>query len=69
MGFSDTVKAYLEKNKLGKYNKEEVEKRELQKKKEEEEEENLAKKINVNDRCLVKVLGQPQRRGQVMFVG
>lgn len=66
---SDTVKAYLEKNKLGKYNKEEVEKKEQQRKKEEEEEERLAQNIKLNDRCLVKVLGQPQRRGQVMFVG
>lgn len=63
------MKAYLEKNKLGKYNKEEVEKREQQRKKEEEEEEGLAQSIQVNNRCLVKVVGQPQRRGQVMFVG
>ncbi|XP_054271771.1 tubulin-folding cofactor B-like isoform X2 [Macrosteles quadrilineatus] len=65
----DTVKAYLERNRLGKYNKEEVEKKELEKKKEEEMEEKLAEKIKVNDRCLVRVVGQPERRGEVMFVG
>jgi len=65
----DTVKAYLERNKLGKYNKEEVERREAEKKKEEEMEEKLSQKIQVNDRCLVRVVGQPERRGQVMFVG
>lgn len=67
--FTDTVKAYLERNKLGRYNKEEMEKREKEKKLEEEAEETLAKNIPVNSRCLVKVLGQPVRRGQVMFVG
>lgn len=67
--FIDTVKAYLEKNKIGKYNKEEMEKREQERRKEEEAEETLAKSINPNDRCLIKVLGQPERRGSVKFVG
>uniref|UniRef100_A0A1B6LRF3 CAP-Gly domain-containing protein n=1 Tax=Graphocephala atropunctata TaxID=36148 RepID=A0A1B6LRF3_9HEMI len=65
----DTVKAYLERNKLGKYNQEEVEKREKERKQEEEAEEQLAQNIQVNNRCLVKVIGQPERRGLVMFVG
>lgn len=54
---------------MGKYNKEEVERKELEKKKEEELEEQLVQKMKVNDRCMVRVPGQPERRGQVMFVG
>uniref|UniRef100_A0A1B6DM77 CAP-Gly domain-containing protein n=1 Tax=Clastoptera arizonana TaxID=38151 RepID=A0A1B6DM77_9HEMI len=66
---TDTLRAYLEKNKIGKYNKEEMKKKEEDQRKEEEQEEYLAKSIKVDDRCKIKVLGQPERLGSVKFVG
>ncbi|XP_063983477.1 tubulin-folding cofactor B [Diachasmimorpha longicaudata] len=65
----DTVKAFLEKNKLGKYNEEELKKREEEKKLEEAAEEALAQALNVGDRCEVQVPSFPKRRATVMYVG
>jgi len=66
---TDTVKSFLAKNKVGKYNEEEMKKKEEEKKKQLEEEEQAAKEIEVGSRCEVNVPGQPVRRGCVMFVG
>nr|CAD7392764.1 unnamed protein product [Timema cristinae] len=66
---SDTVKAFLLKNKLGKYNEEETKQRLEQQKKEEQAEEMAAKAIALNSRCETRVPGFPTRRGTVMFVG
>ncbi|XP_066593807.1 tubulin-folding cofactor B-like [Prorops nasuta] len=65
----DTVKAFLERNKVGKYNEEEVKRRAEEKKKEEELEEMLAKKCNIGDRCEISVPNQPKRRATVMYAG
>jgi tubulin-folding cofactor B len=65
----DTVKAFLEKNKLGKYNEEEMKKKAEEKKREEEEEEHLASLCKVEDRCEVSVPNQPKRRATILYVG
>ncbi|KAL0117181.1 hypothetical protein PUN28_010192 [Cardiocondyla obscurior] len=66
---TDTVKAFLEKNKLGKYNQDDVKKRAEEKKLEEEEEERLAGLCKIGDRCIVSVPLQPKRRATILFVG
>jgi tubulin-folding cofactor B len=69
IAFVDTVKSFLESNKLGKYNAEEMKKREERKIKEEEADEIAAKAAKVGDCCEVRVPGQPVRRATVMFIG
>uniref|UniRef100_A0A146LSI2 Tubulin-folding cofactor B n=2 Tax=Lygus hesperus TaxID=30085 RepID=A0A146LSI2_LYGHE len=66
---SDTLKAYLLRNKLGKYDEEEMQKKAAEKKKEEELEQERMKTIAVDARCQVSVPGQPKRRATVKFVG
>ncbi|KAK7874409.1 hypothetical protein R5R35_001505 [Gryllus longicercus] len=66
---TDTLKYYLERNRLGKYNEEEVRKREEEKKKEAEAEEAIAKSVKIGDRCEVRVPSQPVRRATIMFAG
>ncbi|XP_043603421.1 tubulin-folding cofactor B [Bombus pyrosoma] len=66
---SDTVKAFLEKNKLGKYNEEEMKRRAEEKKQEEEAEIAAAQLCKVGDRCEVCVPNQPKRRATIMYVG
>jgi len=65
----DTVKAFLERNKLGKYNEEDMKKRAEEKKLEEEAEEHLAGLCKVGDRCEVSVPNQPKRRATILYVG
>ncbi|XP_050453677.1 tubulin-folding cofactor B-like [Cataglyphis hispanica] len=65
---TDTVKAFLEKNKLGKYNEEEMKKK-MEKKREEEAEERLASLCKVGDRCEVSVPNLPRRRAIILYVG
>lgn len=66
---TDTVKAFLEKNKLGKYNEEDMIRRAEEKKREEQAEEAAAKLCKVGDRCEVAVPNQPKRRATIMYVG
>lgn len=66
---TDTVKAFLEKNKLGKYNEEEMKRRVEEKKQEEEAEEAAARGCKVGDRCEVSVPNQPKRRATIMYIG
>lgn len=66
---SGTVRAFLERNKLGKYNEEEQRKLAKAKQAEKEAEEAAAKAIKVGDRCEVKVPTAPTRRATVMYVG
>ncbi|CAL7948788.1 unnamed protein product [Xylocopa violacea] len=66
---TDTVKAFLEKNKLGKYNEEEMKKRAEEKKQEEEAEAAAAELCKVGSRCEICVPNQPKRRATIMYVG
>ncbi|XP_032691181.1 tubulin-folding cofactor B [Odontomachus brunneus] len=66
---TDTVKAFLEKNKLGKYNEEDMKRRAEEKKCEEEAEERLASLCKIGNRCEVSVPNQPKRRATILYVG
>ncbi|KAB7504958.1 Tubulin-folding cofactor B, partial [Armadillidium nasatum] len=66
---SDTVRNFLLKNKLGKFNEEEQARLQKEKEEAERKEEEKAKTITVGDRCEARVQGEPTRRGEVMFVG
>lgn len=66
---SGTVQDFLKKNKLGKYNPEEVKKMEAEKAALEKAEKEAADKMKAGDRCEVKTPGNPPRRGEVKFVG
>nr|CAG4650491.1 EOG090X0DT2 [Sida crystallina] len=66
---SDSVKAFMERNRMGKYNEEEVRKKEEEQKMKELEDENAAKVLEVGRRCEVAISGQPKRRGVIQFVG
>lgn len=63
----DSLKAFLMKNKLGKYNEEEMRKRKEQMAEELAAEEKLIGDIKVGSRCLVTL--EPERRGEVKYVG
>ncbi|XP_053971660.1 tubulin-folding cofactor B [Hylaeus anthracinus] len=65
----DTVKAFLEKNKLGKYDEEKMKKKIEEKRQEEEAEAAAAQSCKVGDRCEVCVPNQPKRRATIMYVG
>ncbi|XP_014286914.1 tubulin-folding cofactor B [Halyomorpha halys] len=65
----DSVLAYLKRNKLGKFSKDEQERRELQKKEEEEAEAKKLETLSVGARCEVSVPGQPTRRAAIRFIG
>ncbi|KZS20211.1 tubulin-folding cofactor B [Daphnia magna] len=66
---SDSVKAFLERNRLGKYNEEEVKKKAEEQEAKETEEEKIANSLQVNQRCEVTVPGQACRRGAIKFIG
>lgn len=61
----DTVKSFLLKNKLGKYNEEEMKRIEAEKAAAEAAELELLKEIEVGKRCEVTIPGNMARRGQV----
>lgn len=63
------MKAFLEKNKLGKYNEEEMKRKAEEKKKEEEAEALAAQSCKVGDRCEVCVPNQPKRKATIMYIG
>ena len=69
---SDSVKAFLERNRLGKYNEDDVRRKAEEQQLKEAEEEAAAKALleaGLGSRCEVSVPGQPKRRGAVRFVG
>jgi len=66
---TDSVRAFKERNKIGRFNEEEVKKKEEAARLKEEAEDEKAKTISVNDRCEVTVPGQAARRGVIKFVG
>lgn len=65
----DSVRSFLKRNNLGKYNEEEM--KELEKKREEAAKRDLerAQKITVGSRCKVTTNNQPTRFGTVMYNG
>lgn len=65
----DSVRSFLKRNRLGKYNEEEM--KEIEKKRLEAEQRDLERfnSINVGDRCKVLTSGQPTRIGCVMYKG
>ncbi|KAM3956445.1 tubulin-binding cofactor B [Aphomia sociella] len=65
----DTLRSFLQRNKLGKYNEEEMNKLKEQQQKELEEEARLASTVLVGARCEVRVPQQPPRRATVRYNG
>lgn len=65
----DSVRSFLKRNRLGKYNEEEM--KEIEKKREEAAQRDLerAQKITVGSRCKVTTANQPTRIGTVMYNG
>lgn len=65
----DTLRSFLQRNKLGKYNEEEMNKLKEQQQKEIEEEAKLAEAVLVGARCEVRVPQQGVRRATVRYNG
>ena len=66
----DTVQSYLKRNKMGKYNEEEMKKLEEKKMQELQEDKEMVANFKVGDRCEVDVPGAGgKRRGTVKFIG
>ncbi|XP_046978031.1 tubulin-folding cofactor B [Vanessa cardui] len=65
----DTLRSFLQRNKLGKYNEEETNKMKEQQQKEAEEEAKLAEAVLVGARCEVRVPAQGTRRATVRYNG
>ncbi|KAL5281546.1 TBCB family protein [Megaselia abdita] len=65
----DTLKSFLKKNKLGKYNEEEMKELEEKRKQAVEEEQRKAEQCTMGSRCQVQVKGQPSKRGVIMYNG
>lgn len=67
---TDTVRSFLQRNKMGKYNEEEMTQQKADKEKAEAEEEALIQAMKVGDRCEVDIPGGGgKRRGAVRFLG
>ncbi|XP_076441926.1 tubulin-folding cofactor B-like [Babylonia areolata] len=66
---ADSVRAFKERNKIGRFNEEEQKKREAERLKKEEEDKQKAETFKVGDRCEVRVPGNPSRRGTVKYIG
>lgn len=66
---SDTVKAFLEKNRIGKYNEEDMKKKQEEKQQELEMDEKAICKMSMGQRCEVNAPSNPKRRGTVMYLG
>lgn len=66
---SDSVRSFLKKNKMGKFNEEECAQKAADQQRKLEEERLVAEVITQGSRCEVRVVGQPTKRGTVMYVG
>ncbi|XP_067628256.1 tubulin-folding cofactor B isoform X2 [Eurosta solidaginis] len=65
----DTLRDFLKKNRLGKYNEEEAQQREEKLKRQKQFEQERAELCAVGARCQVTVAGNPVRRGTVRYNG
>ncbi|XP_036201811.1 tubulin-folding cofactor B isoform X1 [Myotis myotis] len=65
----DSVRSFLKRSKLGRYNEEERAQQEAETNQRLTEEKAQASAILVGSRCEVRAPGQPPRRGTVMYVG
>ncbi|XP_053330187.1 tubulin-folding cofactor B [Spea bombifrons] len=66
---TDSVRSFLKKNKLGKFNAEEAAQAKAENERKLEEERVAAESVTSGARCEVRVPGQPTKRGTVMYVG
>ncbi|XP_026571274.1 tubulin-folding cofactor B [Pseudonaja textilis] len=66
---TDSARSFMKRSHLGQYNKEEMSKKESELEQKLVEEKALAEAISVGARCEVRVSGQPNKRGTVMYVG
>ncbi|XP_075692134.1 tubulin-folding cofactor B [Rhinoderma darwinii] len=66
---SDSVRSFLKKNRMGKFNEEEAVQKAAEQQQKLEEETLAAEAITSGSRCEVRVVGQPTKRGTVMYVG
>ncbi|KAI8125121.1 hypothetical protein FF38_12491 [Lucilia cuprina] len=65
----NTVRSFLKRNRMGKYNEEEQQREEAKRKEKEELEKQKAALCTVGSRCQVTVKGCPTRRGTIMYNG
>lgn len=65
----DSVRSFLKKNRLGKYNEEEMKQIEEKRRLAAEEEQRKSELISIGSRCKVQVKGNPTRLGTVMYKG
>ncbi|KAK5604714.1 hypothetical protein CRENBAI_012455 [Crenichthys baileyi] len=66
---TESVRSFLKKQHLGRYNEEEVSKKKAELSIREEQQKAAAEAISVGSRCKVEVPGQPTKVGMVMYVG
>ncbi|KAJ0063702.1 hypothetical protein NL108_006630, partial [Boleophthalmus pectinirostris] len=65
----DTARSFMKKQRVGRYNEEEMTKKKAELAAREEEQKTAAEAITIGSRCRVQVPGQPTKLGSVMFVG
>lgn len=66
---TDSARSYMKKQRVGRYNDEEMAKKKAEIAAREEEQKTAAEAISVGSRCQVQVVGLPTKLGTVMFVG
>ncbi|XP_038623196.1 tubulin-folding cofactor B [Tachyglossus aculeatus] len=65
----DSVRSFLKRSKMGRFNEEEQSRREAEQEQRLAEEKALAEAMTVGSRCRVRAAGQPTKLGTVMYVG
>ncbi|XP_067450915.1 tubulin-folding cofactor B [Thunnus thynnus] len=66
---TDTARSFMKKQRVGRFNEEEMAKKKAENAAREEEQKVAADAISVGSRCQVQVSGQPTKVGTVMYVG